>query len=80
LFGGITGGLGSIVGDARRRGGANLFRDGWKAMSDEQRQHLAEEIKKRHGFDPRGGFDCGRTPWNRGGNSTQENADSKKDQ
>jgi hypothetical protein len=78
LFGGITGGLGSIAGDARR-GGANLFRGRWDAMSDEQRQHLAEEIKKRHGFDPRGAFDCGRTPWNRGENGTQENADSKKD-
>jgi hypothetical protein len=72
LFGGITGGLGSIVGDARRRGGANLLRGRWDAMSDEQRQHLAEEIKKRHGFDPRGAFDCGRNPWSRGDTGTQE--------
>jgi hypothetical protein len=79
LFGGVSGGLGTIVGAGRAREGANLFRGRWDAMSDEQRQHLAEEIKKRHGFDPRGAFDCGRTPWNRDGNSTQENADSKKD-
>jgi hypothetical protein len=79
LFGGITGGLGRIAGDAGRRGGANLFRGRWDAMSDEQRQHLAEEIKKRHGFDPRGAFDCGRNPWSRDGNGPQEHADSKKD-
>jgi hypothetical protein len=76
LFGGISGGLGRIAGDARR-GGANLFRGRWDAMSDEQRQHLAEEIKKRHGFDPRGAFDCGRTPWTREGAYRKEN---KKDE
>jgi hypothetical protein len=80
LFGGITGGLGSIVGDARRRAGTNLFRGRWDAMSEEQRQHLSEEIKKRHGFDPRGAFDCGRSPWSRGDTGTQENADNKKDE
>jgi hypothetical protein len=54
LFGGITGGL---RGDGGRRGGANPLRHGWDTMSDEQRKNLAEEIKKRHGFVPRGGFD-----------------------
>jgi predicted Fe-S protein YdhL (DUF1289 family) len=33
--------------------GENLFRSHWDKMSDEQRQNLAERIKKHHGFDPR---------------------------
>jgi hypothetical protein len=78
LFGGITGGLRPFGGLGGGREGANLFRGRWNAMSDEQRQHLAEEIKKRHGFDPRGAFDRGFNPWNRGDTGTQENADSKK--
>ena len=79
LFGGIAGGLGGVMG-GRRREHEGLFRGKWDAMSPEQRQHLAEEIKKRHGFDPRERFNCGRNPWNRGDTGGRENADSKKDE
>ncbi len=81
LFGGITGGLGRIVGGGGRRDGANLFQGRWNALSDEQRRRLAEEIKKRRGFDPRGAFDCGGA-WSdsrkRDGDCGKEDADSGK--
>jgi predicted Fe-S protein YdhL (DUF1289 family) len=76
LVGGVTGGLGGIWGMGCRRIGTNPFRAGWNAMSDEQRQHLAEEIQKRHGFDPRRSG-CG--PWTRN-NPAEEPAEEKKDE
>jgi hypothetical protein len=62
LFGGMTSGFrgGTFAMAGRGRNGANLFQGAWNAMSDEQRQNLAEKIKKHHGFDPR--FD-GFKPW-----------------
>jgi hypothetical protein len=56
LFGGMTSGFrgGTFDRAGRGRAGANLFRNRWDAMSDEQRQHLTEEIKQRHGIDPNG--------------------------
>jgi hypothetical protein len=58
LFGGMTSGFRGGTFD-RGRMRDNLFHDRWGAMTDEQRQRLADEIKKRHGLDPRdprGGF------------------------
>jgi hypothetical protein len=81
LFGGISGGPGHF-GIKGRRDRANMFQGRWNAMSDEQRQHLAEEIQKRHGFDPRGDFDrgCWFNPRKRDDTDVCENADSKKDE
>jgi hypothetical protein len=47
LFGGIEHGFRGGVFLNRK----NLFHDRWNAMSDEERNTLAEQIKKRHGFD-----------------------------
>jgi hypothetical protein len=45
----------------RGRNDSNLFQGAWAAMSDEQRQNLAEKLQKHHhDFDPR--FD-GFKPW-----------------
>ncbi|GHU21337.1 hypothetical protein FACS1894172_14620 [Spirochaetia bacterium] len=79
LFGGIVGGLGHLGGGHERIG---AFQGRWNAMSDEQRQHLAEEIQKRHGFDPRGDFDRGSWFNSRKQDDAdrQENADNKKDE
>ncbi|GHV85745.1 hypothetical protein AGMMS50230_13530 [Spirochaetia bacterium] len=46
LFGGISGGFGRMAMERDK-----LFRERWGTMTDEQRNHLAEEIKKRHGCD-----------------------------
>jgi hypothetical protein len=81
LFGGITGGF---FGRDWRRKNASVFRDRWDAMSEEQREHLAQEIKKRHGFNPhgfRGGF-FGMDPFTHkdDGESEDGKDDTKKDE
>jgi hypothetical protein len=53
LFGGMTSGFRNGTFDRRNKMGENLFHSHWDKMSDEQRQNLAEKIKKHHGFDPR---------------------------
>ncbi|MHC6203097.1 hypothetical protein ACYULU_07870 [Breznakiellaceae bacterium SP9] len=87
LFGGISGVFGgSMMGMSGRRVGTNPFRDGWHAMTEEQRKNLAEEIQKRHGFDPRCGFDprsrCGGLHNSRKQDDTSacENTSEKKDE
>jgi hypothetical protein len=79
LFGGMTSGFrgGTFDKMGRGRNGANLFRGAWAAMSDEQRQNLADKIKKHpHGFDPR--FD-GFKPWAQN-TSGDAQTDEKKDE
>ena len=82
LFGGISGGFGRRAG-IRHIGcggsGENLFRGRWGAMSDEQRRHLAEEIRKRHGFDPLGGFCAYGDSGKRDDAGTPENTGAKKE-
>ncbi|MDR0877987.1 MAG: hypothetical protein LBN21_08040 [Treponema sp.] len=85
LFGGMTSGFRGGTFDRGGRKRENLFRDRWDAMSEEERQHLAEKIKRHHGFDPRGGCEgrCGFGAWDKSGagneTGTQEKADTKKD-
>jgi hypothetical protein len=54
LFGGIGHGFHGGIFHNRK----NLFHDRWNAMSEEERKTLAEQIKKRHGFDFHGEHGC----------------------
>jgi hypothetical protein len=83
LFGGMSSGFRHGAFDRGGRMRDNLLHGAWHNMTDEQRQHLAEEIHKRHGCDrPRGDFN--RSTWfnsrKRDDADTPENAGSKKDE